>query len=51
MLSIKLSIVIFHCSKPYHLRKPKVAEAPVTTEELEEMSDPLDFLAKYCIIK
>ncbi|XP_055996833.1 uncharacterized protein LOC125683138 isoform X3 [Ostrea edulis] len=26
------------------------AEAPVTTEEIRQMKDPLDFLAKYCII-
>lgn len=26
------------------------AEAPVTTEEIMQMKDPLDFLAKYCII-
>ncbi|XP_053381809.1 uncharacterized protein LOC123540018 [Mercenaria mercenaria] len=31
-------------------RKSKVAEAPVTTQELQQLSDPLDFLAKYCII-
>ena len=33
------------------MRRGKVAEAPVTSEELQEASDPLDFLAKYCIIK
>lgn len=27
------------------------AEAPVTTEEIMQMKDPLDFLAKYCIIR
>ena len=32
------------------MRRAKVAEAPVTTEELQELSDPLDFLAKYFII-
>ena len=32
------------------MRRAKVAEAPVTTEELQELSDLLDFLSKYCII-
>ncbi|XP_064596737.1 uncharacterized protein LOC135463408 [Liolophura sinensis] len=30
--------------------KRSVAEAPVTREELQQATDPLDFLAKYCII-
>lgn len=33
----------------YKKRIPS-AEAPVTTEEIRQMKDPLDFLAKYCII-
>ncbi|KAH3709670.1 hypothetical protein DPMN_069133 [Dreissena polymorpha] len=32
-------------------RRSKVAEAPVTIQEVRMLSDPLDFLAKYCIIK
>ncbi|KAL4218128.1 hypothetical protein ACF0H5_022864 [Mactra antiquata] len=31
-------------------KRRKVAEAPVTSQELQQLSDPLDFLAKYCII-
>ncbi|ESO86074.1 hypothetical protein LOTGIDRAFT_235648 [Lottia gigantea] len=31
-------------------RKRKAAEAPVSQDELREIHDPLDFLAKYCII-
>ncbi|XP_052763049.1 uncharacterized protein LOC128205452 isoform X2 [Mya arenaria] len=31
-------------------RKSKVAEAPVTAQEIQQLTDPLDFLAKYCII-
>ncbi|XP_055871663.1 uncharacterized protein LOC106067373 isoform X1 [Biomphalaria glabrata] len=36
-----------HLSRP---RKSRPAEAPVTAEELIDIQDPLDFLAKYCII-
>ncbi|KAK3087600.1 hypothetical protein FSP39_008112 [Pinctada imbricata] len=36
-------------SKPL-LRKKSLAEAPVTVDEISHMKDPLDFLAKYCII-
>ncbi|XP_063418318.1 uncharacterized protein LOC134701111 isoform X2 [Mytilus trossulus] len=31
-------------------RSKQAAEAPVTKEEVREMRDPLDFLAKYCIV-
>ncbi|XP_041361461.1 uncharacterized protein LOC121377513 [Gigantopelta aegis] len=31
-------------------RKSRPAEAPVTSDKLQEIQDPLDFLAKYCII-
>ncbi|CAG5121405.1 unnamed protein product, partial [Candidula unifasciata] len=36
--------------KMFRQRKTRPAEAPVTTEELKDIHDPLDFLARWCII-
>ncbi|RUS83451.1 hypothetical protein EGW08_008767, partial [Elysia chlorotica] len=43
----KVRIIPKNLSRP---RKSRPAEAPVTSEEMQNIQDPLDFLAKYCII-
>lgn len=42
---------IYRPRKMYRHRKTRPAEAPVTSEELKDIHDPLDFLARWCIIK
>jgi len=32
-------------------RGKSAAEAPVTSDEMKELQDPLDFLRQYCIIQ
>ena len=36
---------------PLQRLKTKPAEAPVSSDQVHDMQDPLDWLAKYCIIK
>ncbi|CAL1536467.1 unnamed protein product [Lymnaea stagnalis] len=43
----KIRLVPRNLSRP---RKSRPAEAPITAEDLNDIQDPLDFLAKYCII-
>ncbi|GFO37373.1 titin-like, partial [Plakobranchus ocellatus] len=43
----KVRIIPKNLSRPL---KSRPAEAPVTSEEMQQIQDPLDFLAKYCII-
>lgn len=43
----KIRLVPRNLSRP---RRSRPAEAPITAEDLNDIQDPLDFLAKYCII-
>lgn len=49
-MKVKNTCFYLHRKSSPKKRVPS-AEAPVTTEEIMQMKDPLDFLAKYCIIR
>ncbi|KAI0225329.1 hypothetical protein LSAT2_023817 [Lamellibrachia satsuma] len=39
-----------HSEKPSRTRTQRQATAPISTDELQQVEHPLDYLAKYCII-
>ena len=44
-------LCVYRLKVPMQRLKTKPAEAPVNLDQVQDMQDPLDWLAKYCIIK